>query len=35
MWEELAAVKGLWGDPWCIAGDFNAVRFPIEKSNGK
>ncbi|RVW24957.1 Transposon TX1 uncharacterized 149 kDa protein [Vitis vinifera] len=35
MWEELAAVKGLWGDPWCIAGDFNAVRFPIEKSNGR
>ena len=19
--------------PWCIAGDFNMVRFPIEKSN--
>ncbi|RVX00292.1 hypothetical protein CK203_024581 [Vitis vinifera] len=35
LWEELAAVKGLWGDPWCIAGDFNAMRFPVEESNGR
>ena len=35
LWEELAVVKGLWGDPWCIAGDFNVVRFLVEKSNGR
>ena len=28
MWEELGAISGLWGDPWCIGGDFNVIRFP-------
>ncbi|WKA01533.1 hypothetical protein VitviT2T_019813 [Vitis vinifera] len=29
---ELGAVRGLWGRPWCVAGDFNMVRFPVESS---
>ena len=24
---ELGAVRGLWSDPWCVAGDFNMIRF--------
>lgn len=26
--EELGAVRGIWGDPWCIGGDFNFIQFP-------
>ncbi|RVW37766.1 hypothetical protein CK203_100837 [Vitis vinifera] len=33
MWEELAAVRGLWDEPWCLAGDFKVVWFSVEKSN--
>ena len=34
LWEELGAIRGLWGDLWCIGGDFNVVRFPNERNNG-
>ena len=30
--DELDAMRGLWGGPWCMAGDFNVVRFPVESS---
>ena len=33
FWEELGANRGLWEDPWCLGGDFNAVRFPEEGRN--
>ncbi|RVW36390.1 hypothetical protein CK203_083809 [Vitis vinifera] len=33
FWEELGAICGLWEDPWCIGGDFNAVRFLEERRN--
>ena len=35
LWEELAAVKGLWNEPWYIAGDFNVVQFSGETRNGR
>jgi hypothetical protein len=31
-WEELSLVRQRWMVPWCIVGDFNAVRFPSERS---
>ena len=30
--EELGAIRGLWGEPWCIGGDFNVIRFPNERN---
>jgi hypothetical protein len=32
LWDELAGVSSWWEVPWCVAGDFNVVRFPSEKS---
>ena len=32
LWEELSGVISWWEAPWCVAGDFNVVRFPSEKS---
>ena len=29
---ELGAIRGLWNEPWCVAGDFNMIRFPSERS---
>ena len=34
FWGELGVVRGLLGGPWCVAGDFNVVRFPVECSRG-
>ena len=31
-WEDLGAVMGLWGDPWCLGGDFNIIRFLRERN---
>ena len=33
FWQELGAVKGLWGGPWCIGGDFNVVLSPNDKNS--
>ena len=33
MWEELGAIRGLWGDPWCLGGDFNITLFQHERSS--
>ena len=34
FWVELGGIRGLWGGPWCVVGDFNAIRFPEERSKG-
>lgn len=34
LWDELAGMMAWWNLPMCIGGDFNVVRFPIEKSSG-
>lgn len=30
---ELGDIRGLWGDPWCIRGDFNIIIYPRETRN--
>ena len=34
LWNELGAIHGLWNGPWCVAGDFNAILSPEERSRG-
>lgn len=31
FWAELGDIRGLWDDPWCFGGGFNAVRFTRER----
>jgi exonuclease III len=30
-WEELSSVRQRWAAPWCVVGDFNAIRMPSER----
>ena len=32
LWEDLGAIKGMWGDPWFLGGDFNVLRFSRERN---
>ena len=32
LWEELGAILGLWGEPWCVGEDFNVTHFPEERN---
>ena len=34
LWNELGAIYGLWNGSWCVAGDFNAILNPEERSTG-
>ena len=34
LWTKLGAIRGLWIDPWCVAGDFNVTRFTKGRSGG-
>jgi len=33
LWDELAGLSSWWVLPWCIGGDFNVIRFPVERSS--
>ena len=34
FWSELGVVRGLWSDPWCLAGNFHMIRFSSERGRG-
>ena len=34
MWEEMKEVRMLWQDAWCVVGNFNVLRYPIERLGG-
>ena len=34
FWKELGAIKGRWGGPWCLGGDFNEILSPNERLGG-
>ena len=31
MWEELVGVGTWWDIPWCVGGNFNTVRYPMDR----
>jgi hypothetical protein len=31
LWDELVGRISWWEMPWCIRGDFNAIRYPCER----
>ena len=31
LWNEFGAIRGIWGEPWCVGGDFNIYSIPREK----
>lgn len=35
FWAELAAIGGLRDDPWCVMGDFNAIRLFEDMNQGR
>ena len=34
FWEELGSINGMWEEPWCVGGDFNAIFYLEERSKG-
>ena len=30
LWEELTWLRSCWNMSWCVGGDFNVERFPLE-----
>ena len=34
FFSKLGAIRGLWNEPWCVASDFNRIRFRSERGRG-